>query len=527
MQRVSRLAVLLAAVAAHATALGGGFVWLDHAHLEQRAALAEPENWVGLFQEGFAGTGFYRPLMSLSLSIDAALGGTAFLYHATTLGWHALAALMVTIAAEALGLSRKAALIAGLLFAVHPVTSLVASAIAFRSEAMALVALLSLVTFHVKRKPLLAMLAIVAGGLCKETVVALAPLVVLLLELIKKSQTLSPRMGQRTLFAEVMGVTIVLLLRHLYAPDWRARAPDLSLSEAFGTRTASLFKSAATLLPMGFQDRTVCDAFEVASVTQVTALAGAVVALGVVYLVRQKPLVGGLLALALLPSLQIVPVMRWWSPHYLYIPLAFLAMLVGELVLNSLRRPVVWALLGTALFAAQTLQENLRFRSDATLWGREVRIDPRCREGAFYLGEAERTRRNWDAAATHFEAAIRTTPHVLSFVDLKAAHANLGVVRLEQRRPAEAQEEFRSALARVSDENEKRRLLHNLATALLLSGDAAGTVQILAQEVQRDDALPEALMLQLRALLKLGRLEETQPLSSRLKASTPPPKGVK
>ena len=37
-----------------------------------------------------------------------------------------------------------------------------------------------------------------------------------------------------------------------------------------------------------------------------------------------------LLALALLPAVQLVPVTRWWSPHYLYVPLAFAALLVAE-----------------------------------------------------------------------------------------------------------------------------------------------------------------------------------------------------
>ena len=38
-----------------------------------------------------------------------------------------------------------------------------------------------------------------------------------------------------------------------------------------------------------------------------------------------------LFALALLPSLDLVPVMRFWSPHYLYVPLTFGAMPLGTL----------------------------------------------------------------------------------------------------------------------------------------------------------------------------------------------------
>ena len=59
------LVVALAALAAHATVLSGGFIWLDHAHIVDGAALAPPSRWLELFTQGFAGTGFYRPLMAL------------------------------------------------------------------------------------------------------------------------------------------------------------------------------------------------------------------------------------------------------------------------------------------------------------------------------------------------------------------------------------------------------------------------------------------------------------------------------
>ena len=76
---------------AWATTLGGGYVWLDHAHLERGLALAAPGEFLALFTRGFAGTGFYRPLVALSLSIDALLADSPMWFRAVTLGWHALA----------------------------------------------------------------------------------------------------------------------------------------------------------------------------------------------------------------------------------------------------------------------------------------------------------------------------------------------------------------------------------------------------------------------------------------------------
>src|SRR5690606_29289585 len=146
---------------------GGGLVWLDHAHIEGGLAIAAPHAWPALFTRAFAGTGYYRPLVALSLSVDALAGGP-FVFHLTSIAWHALAAVLVVLAADALGLARRAAVFAGVLFAVHPATSLVASAIAFRSEAMVAAALLALVVAHERRRPAAAFAAVLAGALTKE-----------------------------------------------------------------------------------------------------------------------------------------------------------------------------------------------------------------------------------------------------------------------------------------------------------------------------------------------------------------------
>jgi len=147
--------VLAAAMASHLTALGAGWVWLDHAHIEDGAAIARPSAFLQLFTQGFAGTGYYRPFMALSLSFDALLGGAGIM-HFSSLVWHALAAAMTMLASEALGLARRAALLAGLLFAVHPLSALVANAIAFRSEAIITASLLTLVWAHTRQRPILA-----------------------------------------------------------------------------------------------------------------------------------------------------------------------------------------------------------------------------------------------------------------------------------------------------------------------------------------------------------------------------------
>src|SRR6185295_5419072 len=114
-------AVAVLAVCAHLPGLRGGFAWLDHSDLEAGAALARPAGFIALFTHPFARTAFYRPVAALSLSIDALFGGGPLPFHVHSLLGHAAVAVSSGFAAEALGLSRRLALVAAALFAVHPI----------------------------------------------------------------------------------------------------------------------------------------------------------------------------------------------------------------------------------------------------------------------------------------------------------------------------------------------------------------------------------------------------------------------
>jgi tetratricopeptide (TPR) repeat protein len=515
--------VALAACVAHASALTGGFVWLDHAHLEDGLAIAPLGRVATLFTGGFAGTGFYRPLMALSLSLDAAVAGVgagaAWLFHATSLLWHAAAAVMVIVAARSLRLARPAPELAGLLFAVHPSGALVADAIAFRSEAMIAVALLALVVFHQRRRPLPAALALLAGALTKETALVLAPLFIVALELVPVASDESGSRKERLRLwgAEAVALVLALGLRLGFAPGWRAGFVALGADQAVGTRLASLGRSAASvLLPI---DRTICDASAIASTASGAAVFGALVLVVLLLLARRRRGPALLLGLSLLPALNLVPIMRWWSPHYLYVPLAFAAMLAAEAALAWGRRGLIAAGVVAAVWAALSLSDGRRYRSDAALWAPEVAAQPACREGHFYLAEVDRQGRRFDAAADHYERALAPTTGIISYVDRGAALQNLGVVRIEQNRPDEARAALHAALDLITGDEPRRRLTHNLAAAELRFGRPAEAARLLAPEIARPDALPESLFLCARALHELGREAEAAALLRRLPAN--------
>lgn len=504
-----RLAVAGAAVLAHASALGGGYVWLDHGDLEAGAALAPPSRWLALFTSGYARTGFYRPATALSLSLDG-VAGHPWAFRASSLAVHALVAVLAVGAAEALGLSRRAALLAGALVAVHPAAALVAGIATFRADLLVAAALLGLVAAHRAGRPMLAALAVLVAALSKETGLALAPLFVVALE-VEGSRERGRGRGA-LLLAEASALAAALALRLAFAPGWRSPAPALPLAEAVGTRLAAFGRGATLLLLPRVPGA--CDAVAVSGLASPAALGGlaALAALAWMAWRRRGPAV--LLALSALPALQLVAAPRLLSSHYWYLPLAFLAMLAGGQVDRLGARAVAPACAALALLGAVSLLGSRRVTSDEALFGPDA-ARAECREGKLYLGDARRRAGDLEGAARLYEGAAAPAPGWVAYADEGAALTNLAVVRLQQGRYAEARAGLLRALPLVRVERDRRRLVHDLAAVALGEGDAAEAARLLAPEADRTDAMPESLELLARALRVLGETEEADRLLAR------------
>src|SRR2546422_8401771 len=95
-----------------------------------------------LWPDAFGG-GLYRPLTIASYAVDWQLGAAAW-FHGVNLLWHAATSVAVTLLARRWS-GDRAALVAGLIFAVHPVHVEAVADIVGRAELMAaLFALLAL-----------------------------------------------------------------------------------------------------------------------------------------------------------------------------------------------------------------------------------------------------------------------------------------------------------------------------------------------------------------------------------------------
>src|SRR5437667_4026809 len=69
------LSVLFFIFLFHLSFIGNGFVWLDHGDIEKGRAIISLGNFSDAFLMRFGETGFYRPLVTIMHSIDAAMYG--------------------------------------------------------------------------------------------------------------------------------------------------------------------------------------------------------------------------------------------------------------------------------------------------------------------------------------------------------------------------------------------------------------------------------------------------------------------
>ncbi len=183
----------LLTAAAYAGVLRVGFVWDDYALVLYNDATADLSDLGRIFGEDLWGSadgghasGYYRPLMLLTLALDRALFGFAPQpYHLHNLLWHLLAVwglhrLLLRLTAP------RPALLGAAFFALHPVQCEAVVWIAARNDLLAAALLLGSVSLLLPREPgrlRLALGALMAFGavLSKESAL-LAPLVLLVLD---------------------------------------------------------------------------------------------------------------------------------------------------------------------------------------------------------------------------------------------------------------------------------------------------------------------------------------------------------
>ncbi len=425
----------------------------------------------------------YRPLRTASYAIDYALFGlNPAGFRAFNILYHVLNGALLYVILRAVLRQSRPALLAAILFIVHPIqTESVAYISGRRDVLFTLFYLAGLCTFIWCRETNRVRYLFLAVGffllslLTKEMAITL-PLLWLCYDLIRSlpptyadsrpSSWEALKEGTRTLlrrhkwFYLLLG-TLYTILAYYYV--YISVLPMSLRSEMWGggkwpTLLTSVRIFAHYLKLMVFPLTLSADySFNAFPISYSLAEARVIVALMIVggawwaiyrLLASDRwAAFGGLwFFVTLLPVSQIIPHHEIVAEHYLYLPSAgfcLTAAVLVERLLTQSRNPraiaAAFALI-VLLLGLRTVVRNRDWKDDLTLWTRTVQTSPESARAHIALAGMHLRQGRHDQAGQELVEALRIQPNSVG------THSDLGVVLLQLGRLGEAEQEFREAI---------------------------------------------------------------------------------
>jgi len=407
---------------------------------------------------------FYRPLFVTWLRINYAIFATgARGWHLSSILMHVLATALVFALAMMLLRDGKVALIASMIFGLHPVHCESVAWLSGSTDVLATVLVLASICCFLcstkNRRWWWVSIALYAIALLAKEV-AIVGLVAVLIWTFFSEDVRTPRFAIRA--GPFLGVTVIyLLLRQVVLGKLIAKASAISFGE-----TAQTMPSIAVFYAKHLLWPTRLSGFYDINVVHSPSLGGFVLPLGVLLVAafllaifgRQLRRTEGERAFYLALALLITPLLpafylralepgNFLHDRYLYMPVAGFALLIAlafqKLACNmpALVRPMLVAFCGMALsYALSSMVEAQVWKSDFSLFTRGAQVAPENMVVKSNLAsELIRQQRCADAVPL-LEQVVQRAP------EMWFAHANLGNCYLEAGRGAQAEDELSIAV---------------------------------------------------------------------------------
>ncbi len=185
--RGAAVIVALVAIAAFARALGNGFTYDEGMVLLGAQRFLQSGAFGKLVSKSYFAAsleGTWRPFCTLTYMLDAMVSFHAAVFKADSLLWHIVAALLLMAFTRRLlpETRRPWAIVAGLVFVLHPITAETVDNASFREDSLVTAFTLGTLILALDRRPALALVTYGLGLLSKESAV-MAPALLALLRL--------------------------------------------------------------------------------------------------------------------------------------------------------------------------------------------------------------------------------------------------------------------------------------------------------------------------------------------------------
>jgi hypothetical protein len=488
------LLVIAAALAAFAAVVPSSFHFDDYAMFSD-PAVTSPFGWIEVWR--FAQT---RPLTYFTFWLNYQLGGTSPVgYHVLNLALHVGASVLLLLALGGLEARRRAqpfpttALVAALLFAVHPIQTEPVAYVFARSSILCTLFCLLALWLWARDREWLSVAAFSAGVLAKEECAAF-PVVLLALwwfggrvELRRKLAAI----GGMFVVAVAAVVRVAFMAGVIRGSGAGAGAKIGAVEYASVQGFAILRYLAMLVVPWGF---TVDPAIDPPAWLRAAAWI-ALLALICFAARRASPdrpgfwLMAGLILLV--PTSTIFPADDLAADRRMYLPMIAFSFAAALAVCNW-KRPLIAGLV--AALAAISVHYSLVWRSERSLWSEAVRQAPGKLRPRLQLARAVPAHEALDILA----GAERIAPGDASVASEE------GRAYLELGRPAEALPAFGRALAASPSDPSA---MNNRGVALMFLGQPGAARQDFERALQINPCLFDAW-------LNLKRLGERPPEAS-------------
>ena len=477
--------LVLGGVLVYLNSLSNGFVFDDYAVIVENKYLTDRgTDFLSFFNRAYfkiaAGEASYRPVATLSyFLIHLTAGLNPFYYHLTSVALHILNILLVYWLARLILKNSLAALIAGLLFACHPVQTEAVDCIAYNEDLLtgfffllAFILYLKATPEHEKKAAVNyysgSLIFFLLGLLSKEMAITL-PAVLLLYDLTLRAgdrQAFSLAMIQKAvrdrgwLYAGYAAVGLLYLaLRFIFLSNPVAQATPSygSLFERILYLPEHIFSFVKLAIfpvelnagyvfsyPSGF--------FDISNLVGFAIIVGLVAASFYIYKhSRQVFFCIWWFLITLFPVYNIIPIFNPLAERYLYIPLIGFCMLAAlffsGLLLGRFSKAIALKILSLVVlitvigfYAAVTVARNPDWKDNYTLWSKTVVSSPNSSVAHGSLGRAYQDRGQPAKAVGEYEKALQIFPD-----DFKA-HYNLGVIYDQQGFTAKAVHHYQRSI---------------------------------------------------------------------------------
>ena len=432
----SPVALMAIVAALSANSVGGSFHYDDLHSILNNPNIRDLANVSAFFTDAKqfsvdVDKAMYRPLLLLTYALNYSLGEYDVTgYHVVNVFFHGISAILVWSIAVSLGFERHVAFLVAALFAAHPLATEPVNYISSRSELLGAALFLASFRWFIagSESARKASVILFALGLMSKSVVVVLPVILWLCQKWLLDQRPTARIHLPYWSVVVCYLSMLAWTRFLQSSiAGSPRALDVQL---WTQVKAMALYAKLLIMPVGLNVEH--QFFEATNPWQAPVALGLCLvvstsALGWCALPRPSLFWLSWMAITLAPA-SITPLNVLINEHRLYLPLAGFALMCGGLF--SGRSPTelpafrMFAL-GVVFFAGLMIQRNSVWHDEKTLWEDAAAKSPLMVRPQVHLGNALRSRGQFDAAERAYRRAIDLEPAH------RAANTNLANLYLE------------------------------------------------------------------------------------------------